>query len=365
MNFLTINNIVIISNEPWGDIWYSKHNYANELAKNNCVYWIDPPGKWRFSHLWRRKIQIKKEADNLYLLSYNNILPFSVKYILCFYLNDFFITKALKRFLRKKNIADFLFWSFDPYRLKTPKRIGAEFSIYQVMDDYMPKHEKQICENVDVILYNSSFFNSKLIKYNKPMLYIPHAISAEEFSINKQHPIPEIVRNSFLYVGNIDNRMDFQSLFSLADSFPTEVFCLIGKDKLSESQRNDIKKRNNITILEAVHFKKLKNYIAAAKGCLAIMKTDYNGNMINHHKILQYLAFGKDVYCPAFSEYSDKNTHLLCVYRNTAELLQLFSEKLQNASSKDIQQERIEYAKSLRYEVVLEKIDKFIQENAC
>jgi RNA-binding protein YhbY len=196
------------------------------------------------------------------------------------------------------------------------------------------------------------------------MLYIPHAISAEEFSINKQHSIPELIKNSFLYVGNIDNRIDFPSLFSLADSFPTEVFCLIGKQNLSESVINEIKKRNNINILEVVHFKKLKNHIAAAKGCLAIMKTDYNGNMINHHKILQYLAFGKDVYCPAFSEYSNKNMDLLCVYKNRNELLEIVAQKLEQPTNTSLVNARIEYAKSLRYEVVLEKINQFIQENA-
>ena len=27
--------ILVTSNEPWGDLWYSKQNYAYELSKKN------------------------------------------------------------------------------------------------------------------------------------------------------------------------------------------------------------------------------------------------------------------------------------------------------------------------------------------
>ena len=49
-------NIIIVSNEPWGDIWYSKHHYAYELNKTNQVLFIDPPRKWSFWNLFMQGI---------------------------------------------------------------------------------------------------------------------------------------------------------------------------------------------------------------------------------------------------------------------------------------------------------------------
>lgn len=34
--------IVTASNEGWGDVWFSKHNYAYELSKHNEVLFVDP-----------------------------------------------------------------------------------------------------------------------------------------------------------------------------------------------------------------------------------------------------------------------------------------------------------------------------------
>ena len=75
MGFLQNKTIVITSNEPWGDIWYTKHNYAAELSKKNKVYFVNPPNSWKIGI--RQGYGIKEDiiTDNLSVLSYNNYLP--------------------------------------------------------------------------------------------------------------------------------------------------------------------------------------------------------------------------------------------------------------------------------------------------
>ncbi len=73
--------LLVISNEPWGDIWYSKHNWAYELSKKNKVFFINPPIKWKISNLWSFKICIDDYNESLQVLGYQkNVLNHLLHY---------------------------------------------------------------------------------------------------------------------------------------------------------------------------------------------------------------------------------------------------------------------------------------------
>ena len=65
-------NIFIVSNETWGETWYSKHNYAWELSQNNKVYFINPPVPFSFSNIFKKNIVETKIKDSLSILTYKN-----------------------------------------------------------------------------------------------------------------------------------------------------------------------------------------------------------------------------------------------------------------------------------------------------
>ncbi len=141
--------ILIISNEPWGDIWYSKHNWAFELSKNNQVYFINPPKRWKIFDLFKTKILTTKYNDNLYILNYNNRLPFT-RFNILFKINENIIFKQLNKFFKDKD--NIIFWTFDPYRLINPKKMNLVTSIYFIADKYQIQREKQLINNVENIL---------------------------------------------------------------------------------------------------------------------------------------------------------------------------------------------------------------------
>src|SRR5215216_5648547 len=93
---LVNQNILIISNEPWGNIWYSKHNYANELSKKNKVFFLNPPMPFKFSNFLNFKIKEEKVSDTLTILQYSNLLP--VSFAGLWKLNDKLILKRLHNF---------------------------------------------------------------------------------------------------------------------------------------------------------------------------------------------------------------------------------------------------------------------------
>ena len=89
--------ILIISNEPWGDMWYSKHNWANELSNKNKVYFINPPEKWSPTHLFSSNTTVTNYSKSLSIVDYNNRFPFTRNEII-FRVNEFFTTKSILPF---------------------------------------------------------------------------------------------------------------------------------------------------------------------------------------------------------------------------------------------------------------------------
>jgi hypothetical protein len=107
--------ILVTSNEPWGDLWYSKQNYAYELSKKNTVYFINPPTKWRPSNLLSNPITEGSYNDKLHYINYQNFLPIRNNFLNK--LNNKWVSKHLQNYFENKGIKDTILWAFDPLRL--------------------------------------------------------------------------------------------------------------------------------------------------------------------------------------------------------------------------------------------------------
>ena len=105
-------NIIIVSNEKWGDTWYSKHNYAWELSKKNKVVFINPPNKFRVLNIFKKNIAETTISETLNAITYKNILP--VKFELLRLINEKYVFKKLNEYLTKKKYTNCVFWTFDP-----------------------------------------------------------------------------------------------------------------------------------------------------------------------------------------------------------------------------------------------------------
>jgi len=344
--------ILIISNEPWGDIWYSKHNWAYELSKQNMVYFINSPNRWKSINLFKTYIEVEDYSKSLKILNYNNRLPFT-RFNFLFIINELLIYKSLNKFFHKHN--NLIFWTFDPYRLINPKKMNLLTSIYFIADRYLIPKEKKLIRNVDYI-FSVSQELTKNIKHEK-ILNLSHAISETEFKTTKL-----IDDNYILYIGGIDYRLDYQLIDKLLTEFPQENFLFIGKiSPLKDKYFEKIFLKNtykNLKYKSAIHFKELKNYISSAKLCLAPMKKGVQGNSINHHKLLQYLAFGKSVLSTKFNDYV--NNDLLVEYSTMIEAIDKLNILLENDENKEQKQKRINFARQFSYSNLIKKIEKFL-----
>ncbi len=366
--------ILVTSNEPWGDLWYSKQNYAYELSKKNKVYFINPPQKYSPKNLLSNPITEGKYNDNLSFINYGNFLPLRNDFLIR--QNNKMVSNHLMKYFHSKGIKDYILWAFDPLRLFNHKLLGAKLGIYHCVDYYYFQYlgEHELCQNSDFLFATSQRFLDDYTKYKAPKHVVPHGISSEEFSLDtKQLNELDVKEDGYgLYIGVIDHRMDFVLLEKAIKQFPNQKFIFVGPLRLesrplhseaAKAAANNIfiaKKYSNVNAIGARHFKTLKYYIKKAKFCISFMDMEYHANTVHHHKTLVYLTQGKPVFGPVFSEYKDMGR--IMYMDNTHDgMLNLLGDFLENGESEELAKKRIDHALHYTFENVLAEASKIIE----
>ncbi len=354
-------NILIISNEAWGDVWFSKHNYAYELARNNRVTFVDPPGPWRPWNLLSPAPKITHVMGDLYVLRYRNRLPVLNKWF--YRLNERLIARSIERCLKRHGSPTDALITFDPTRFTTPQRLHPGVSIFLCVDKYtFGFHgERDLCHNVDAIITISEHLSVRYKHFHKPLLTIGHAISRDEFQADPPTDLPP---GYGLYVGTIDARVDHAHVREMLERFPQIPFVFVGRLALKEDDPERATylpgRYANMRHLGVKPFKELKAFIAGSRFCLAPMDLRFPGNDISHHKTFQYLALGKPVFSTVFSEYLPIR-ELMYMENDRSRALGLLRDFLEKGEPEHLAGQRVAHARSMTYDQTFERIERFLE----
>lgn len=354
-------NILIISNEAWGDVWFSKHNYAYELARNNRVTFVDPPGPWRPWNLLSPAPKITHVMGDLYVLRYRNRLPVLNKWF--YRLNERLIARSIERCLKRHGSPTDALITFDPTRFTTPQRLHPGVSIFLCVDKYtFGFHgERDLCHNVDAIITISEHLSVRYKHFHKPLLTIGHAISRDEFQADPPTDLPP---GYGLYVGTIDARVDHAHVREMLERFPQIPFVFVGRLALKEDDPERATylpgRYANMHHLGVKPFKELKAFIAGSRFCLAPMDLRFPGNDISHHKTFQYLALGKPVFSTVFSEYLPIR-ELMYMENDRSRALGLLRDFLEKGEPEHLAGQRVAHARSMTYDHTFERIERFLE----
>lgn len=353
-------NILLISNEPWGEVWYSKHNYAYELSRHNHVTFVGPSVRWQPGSLLGCRISAHHVNEGLSVLQYNNVLP--ARPGTSYRRNNALVSAAIRQFLGERGRPTDLFISFDPARLYDPQALGARTSLFIAVDKYffsLPG-ERPLYSKVDGIVTISRSFNDLYRPFNKPVLTIGHGISGEEFSA-----LPaETGHQGFgLYIGGIDKRLDLGLIERMIETFPQVPFVFIGRFALHGNAAAEALflggRHKNMHHLGVKPFKELKRWIAASLFCLAPMDITLSGNDISHHKVFQYLALGKPVFSPVFTEYGPL-TELLYMDNDPDALIRKLGLFLEKGENPKLASARVDRMMGQTYEGILQRLEAFL-----
>lgn len=353
-------NILIISNEAWGSVWFSKHNYAHELSRNNRVIFVDPAGPWRPANLLGSAPSITPIGENLSVLRYRNRLPVLNKWF--YKLNERLVARSVKRELRRSGNPTDVLITFDPTRFTTPRDLAPGLSIFLCVDKYtFGFHgERDLCRNVDAIITISEQLSVRYEHFHKPLLTIGHSISADEFTATPPAHMPQ---GYGLYVGTIDARVDHGYVKTMLERFPSIPFLFIGRLALKDDDPDRSiylpGRYANMHYLGVMPFKELKSFVAGSRFCLAPMDPRFPGNDISHHKTFQYLALGKPVFSTVFSEYLPIQG-LMYMENDRSRSLDLLRGFLESGEPERLVQQRIEHARGMTYDRTFERIEVFL-----
>ncbi len=351
-------NIIIVSNEKWGNMWYSKHNYANQLSKKNNVFFLNPPHPFHMFNLFKKKITSFRVSDSLTVLEYKNILPTSLPFL--WKINDFIIIRAINIFFKKNKINNIIFWTFDPIRLSLPELLNPKKIIFHAVDKYQFKYpsEEILSKKSDLILCVSDTISSQYKSYNKNIYTIPHGVPDDEFL-----PV-ELVKNdriTGLFIGNNDSRIDFEFTKKIIEAFPSIIFKFVGRVNVDNEESLNIfsGKYPNVLFIGEIPYPQLKYQIRESNFCFIFKKENYPGNNISSHKMLVYLSQGKPIVSTIFSEFQTERD-LLFMSNDLNNTIENINNIVSNEEEMYLIQKRIEFAKKHSYKNILINIEKLL-----
>lgn len=292
--------IFIISNEPWGDVWFSKQHYAHELNKLGYkVYFVNPATKWQFGNIFRKRVEQESTPEGLTILTYKNQFPQFILPRLFTRLNDRLNSKKLDRVASLQNERTII-WNFDPYRFLQRGKLKGHKRIYHAVDPYYFLWQDRIqASGADLIIstnpayhahYQTSFPDTHSI-------CIPHGISEDEFEVDNARvaQIREECGNFVVLIGSITKDLNTDLLLETAEADCRIV--IVGAEHISTDSWAQVKQHKNVHYLGVAHAKQVKHYIAASKSGLIgyHFKPEVDKNSRTPLKAIHYLAQRKPV----------------------------------------------------------------------
>lgn len=299
MSYFTI---FLSSNEPWGDIWFSKQHVANELAQlGHQVFFINAPQKWSFKNLFNHNFKATKIDVNLSIVDYNNPFPLRINKAFFLKLNDYLIGKKLKALAPENR--PIIWWQFDPFRFIDLPAFPNATRIYHVVDPY--QHiwsDIELAKRADLLVLVSKLYEKNYQQLNKKSVYIPHGISANELIIDAtrvQKIRQELGEGYLIFVGTINPDVDLALLHKIATEINDQKLVLIGPVRVlptDKAQLEQLFAHENVVHLGTKKATELKEYISLASIGIVPYK---NEKVENVHrtplKLLNYIAQSKPI----------------------------------------------------------------------
>lgn len=203
--------ILLISPEPWGQNFVSKHHYARYLSKNNKVYFLNPAKGFSKAPLTSMNVGVNEVETNLLTVDYLNLLR---------RLNN--LPKSIQHSTYRKQAATIqkvisnkidLVWSFDPHRYWDQTVWNAEATIYHTVDFHPgAMYEEKIVASSTLFLGVTELV---LNEHKRKGHLIVHAADVGGFKNIKNRELSGSNAIKACYVGNFHKHIDYDVLQQL------------------------------------------------------------------------------------------------------------------------------------------------------
>ncbi len=345
-------NILVISPEAWDAHHVSKHHYSKELARRrNNVYFLNPPSA-------RSTELIEK---NLYVVCF----PGHFKGLKFFprIVRSTFIKNDLLKLQDYLNVEFNVIWNFDSSRFYDLSAISKDIvKICHLVDLSESYNRERLASTSDICLTVSLPIEKELKKWNYRTFNINHGVSSPA-QLESDVNLPGDNEIKAIYIGNLNiPYLDHQLAKQLVIANPSVDFIFIG----GYSPDNPLKKitRSNIFLLGKVKSSTLASYLDQAEMLLVLYDAyNYEDQVANSHKILEYLLSGKVIISTRSKDYD--NSELIQMVKDKADYLKLFDsvkERLDYFNNPEMVKLRKNFALQFTYDKQIERIENIINE---
>ena len=369
MELLKDKVILLVSTQPWEGLKVSKHHYAEELAKLNEVYYLEPPER-----KIGRKIKITKLDKGLKKIDHQLFFP----YVLIFHwrkLFDFLMSFHIKRLVKSLPKKPDICWCFDSHVYSELKVFSTDISIYHPADLFDNPRSRNLAREADLIISVADNILNVFREIETPKLYLNHGLCKE---LSAQKPIihnKEQIQCG--YMGNIAiNTIDRVVFKKLVNEFKTIQFVVIGEENANPgteaSQFLEFLRNSDNVVLKGIMSKaELKEELERLDLFVLCYdnKKDVNQGA-NSHKLLEYLSFGKMIVANMVTTYLDKYPDIvkkinMVKEESNSTFIDLFRDAINNLeeyNNVQNQEMRIEFANKFTYHNQVSEIDTKLQQ---
>lgn len=307
-----------------------------------------------------------------------NFIKWKGLYNSLFKLNNKRFEKFLFSLLKTYKVKDFiLINSYNPFYLNTlPEGIAPKLFIYHCVDDiahskYVGLHgarlEEKILKNCDFTITTSKELKRIKTPYTKKIYCIPNAADIELFKtahddLEKPFEIKSIQTPVIIYIGNLDNRIDYKLVKEIARVHKDKTLLLVGPSTYPEYKTYGIDKLENVVLTGRKQLKELPAYLKFADCAIIPFRCNTLTKSIYPLKINEYLAAGKAVISTKFSaDISDfKNSVFLA--EDSKQFIEFIQKGIDTDSEKK-KQERISAAENNSWSNRVKLLWQIIDEN--
>lgn len=350
-------NIVIISQEDWGQNLLSKHHIALTLTKvDNTVWFVCPMTSGP-------SLTVEQVGDKLSVI---RCLPTPGINRLPVFIARVVARHALRKVLSIIGTKIDIVWSFDPYHFQFLRLFKSRLTIYHPVDNHYTYLENRIVGEADILLSNSDATLARLNHANKHR--IGHGVAKYFFESNEPFGLPGDYPIKVGYVGNLNNRLfDFDLFVKLVTEHPQIGFYLVGPRSVSnlsavESSFFDwssVDKLSNVFWLGEHPSYRIPSFLMAMDVLLILYRPDKEGFTVSPHKTLEYLSSGKVVITPFHLENTEIE-HLILQASALSEIPTALGEVLQAPEkflTSELSSKRILYASERTYDKRVQQIE--------
>jgi len=370
--------ILIISPQKWGDMKLSKHHYAQELAKYNKVYFLNPPNVGFFNI----QVTSNPNVNNLTIIEYSDWKLRSFKNRLDWVYNLGFNVLFKKILDSVDNKIDIVI-NFDNgvyfrYIECTKDIINIFFPVDKLIDTKI----NEFCVDIAFSISQNILDEINLSPEKKHLLN--HGLS-EEFYKNAQSLLNGEFQEktsslyNVAYVGNVlVDSLDRDLLMQLVINNKNVKFHLFGNishsyrinsstNSLSSKDETFVKQLkacSNVILYGSMAPSELITHLNKMDIFLLLYRASKGYIMDNSHKLIEYLSFGRPIVSTYLSHYKNSSLFLMCDTENKRTPEILFEDVVKNYEkyyTKNDFRARINFAIDNTYKNHLETISQLIK----